>query len=65
MRTVSKGKEGMTTIQIQRDTAKLLQDLGHMGETYDAVIRRLINGARLEGVPHGGREDESARTGDH
>ena len=65
MSTVSKGKVGMTTIQIQKDTAKLLQDLGHMGETYDAVIRRLINGARPEGGPHGGREDELTRTGDH
>jgi predicted transcriptional regulator len=30
-----------TTIRVERETAELLQKLGHKGETYDQIIRRL------------------------
>ena len=38
-----KTKEDWTTIAVKKDTAKALLGLGKMGDTYDAVIRRLVN----------------------
>ena len=33
---------GNTTIAITQDTKKALQELGMKGETYDAIIKKLI-----------------------
>ena len=33
----------VTTIQIQIQTRELLKKTGHKGETYDAVVRRLLH----------------------
>ncbi|MDI6884445.1 MAG: hypothetical protein QMD00_04915 [Hadesarchaea archaeon] len=30
-----------TTIRVEKETAELLRKLGHKGETYDQIIRRL------------------------
>ncbi len=38
----------MTSIQVTKSTAKRLQCLGKMGDTYSAVIERLLNGNRPE-----------------
>lgn len=35
------GKD-ITTIQISKETKKILMMIGHKGETYDQLIRRLI-----------------------
>jgi hypothetical protein len=32
----------ITTIQIQIETRELLKKLGHKGESYDSLVRRLI-----------------------
>ena len=32
----------ITTIQIQIETRELLKKLGHKGESYDGLLRRLI-----------------------
>ena len=32
----------LTTIQIQIQTRELLKKVGHKGETYDSLVRRLI-----------------------
>lgn len=61
-KTVRKSKDGMTTIQIQKSTAMQLQMLGHMGETYDAVIRRLVED---KGVRHGDKDHEFTGFSDH
>lgn len=36
----------VTTIQIQKDTRDRLREIGHKGETYDKLIRRLMKAAR-------------------
>ncbi|MEE9116024.1 MAG: hypothetical protein V3U51_05060 [Thermoplasmata archaeon] len=36
----------VTTIQIQKDTRDRLREIGHKGETYDNLIRRLMKAAR-------------------
>lgn len=36
----------ITTIQVQKDTREMLRELGHKGETYDQLIRRLMEAAR-------------------
>ena len=42
-KTVSKKKkENITSIQISRETKKMLDDLGKKGETYEEIILRLI-----------------------
>jgi hypothetical protein len=46
----------MLTIQVTKSTAKQLQGLAGWGETYDTVIRRLLNGAK--GEPHGDTKHE-------
>lgn len=55
MDTVTKDKKEMTTIQIEKDVAKKLQELASWGETYNAVILRLLNGSKPEekGEPRG------------
>ena len=32
----------ITTIQIQIETRELLKKIGHKGESYDSLVRRLI-----------------------
>lgn len=32
----------ITTIQVQIETRELLKRLGHKGESYDSLVRRLI-----------------------
>ena len=34
---------GMTTIPIKKETRDMLKELGKKGETYDEIIRRLID----------------------
>ena len=66
MGTVKRTKEAMTTIQIARSTAAELQKFGHWGDTYDAIIRRFLNGSK--GAPDENSEsnrDELARTSHH
>lgn len=48
-------KKETTTICVKKDTAKALMNLGKMGDTYDAVIQRLLNGSKPEekGEPRG------------
>ena len=36
----------VTTIQIQKDTRDRLREIGHKGETYDNLLRRLIKAAK-------------------
>ena len=36
----------ITTIQVQKDTREMLREFGHKGETYDQLIRRLMEAAR-------------------
>jgi hypothetical protein len=36
----------VTTIQIQKDTRDRLREIGHKGETYDKLIRRLMEASR-------------------
>jgi len=48
---MSKGHKGdCTTIEVKKDTALALRDLGKMGDSYDAVIRRLLNGKKPKEV---------------
>jgi hypothetical protein len=35
-------EDNITTIQIQIETRELLKKLGHKGESYDSLVRRLI-----------------------
>ena len=42
-------KEDVTTIQISKEARDQLKELGKMGETYDDVIRRLIELAKQKG----------------
>jgi len=37
------GKEEKTTIAISKETRDQLKDLGKKGETYDEILRKLIN----------------------
>ena len=39
-------KEDATTIQLSRETRDLLKNFGKMGETYDDVIKRLMQKAK-------------------
>jgi hypothetical protein len=34
--------DNITTIQIQIETRELLKRIGHKGESYDTLVRRLI-----------------------
>jgi hypothetical protein len=51
----------MTSIQISKDLRKRLQSLGKMGDTYDDVLQRLLNGINpgRKGEPH---EDRGVKT---
>jgi len=42
-------KEGSTTIQVKKATARKLQSLAQWGDSYDAVINRLLNGKKPVG----------------
>jgi hypothetical protein len=35
--------DSITTIQIQTETRELLKKVGHKGESYDSLVRRLIH----------------------
>lgn len=35
-------KEGITTIQLSRKTRDMLKELGKKGETYDEIIKKLL-----------------------
>lgn len=35
-------KEGITTIQLSRETRDMLKELGKKGETYDEIIKKLL-----------------------
>lgn len=37
-----------TTISLSRETKELLREFGQKGETYDAIVRRLIERASLQ-----------------
>lgn len=37
---------GITTIQVHIATRELLKKIGHKGESYDALVRRLIQQRR-------------------
>lgn len=57
MANITKDKKDMTTIQIEKDVAKKLQKLFiEWGDTYNAVILRLLDGKRPgeKGEPRGG-----------
>ncbi len=41
-----KDRKELTTIQISKETREILKELGKKGETYDDIIRRLIELAR-------------------
>lgn len=41
-----KRRKNMTTISVEKEVAEMLKDLGRMGDTYSAVIRRLVNGSK-------------------
>ncbi len=41
-----KAKREMTTIQISKETREMLKQLGRKGETYDDIIRKLIELAK-------------------
>ncbi len=44
--TMPKSRRDLTTIQISKETREMLKSLGKKGETYDDIIRRLIELAR-------------------
>ena len=65
-----KSKRIMTTIPVQKSTARAIVALGKMGDTYDSVILRLLNGSNpgREGETHedrGDARDESTGVGHH
>ena len=39
-------KESVTTIQVSKETREELKNLGRKGETYDEIIRKLIQKAK-------------------
>ena len=41
-----KTRRELTTIQISKETREMLKELGKKGETYDDIIRRLIELAK-------------------
>ena len=45
-RRKARGKKELTTIQISKETREMLKELGKKGETYDDIIRRLIELAK-------------------
>lgn len=42
MKTINKYKEQMTSITIFKSTKEKLKNIGKKGETYDAIVLRLI-----------------------
>ena len=56
----------MTSIQITRSVAMQLQSLGKMHDTYDDILRRLLNGSKGEPDENWRVDrDESTRVGHH
>ena len=49
-----KAKKKMITISVEKEVAELLEERGHMHDTYSSVIRRLIE---ANGKPHGKKEE--------
>ena len=41
-----RSKRELTTIQVTKETREMLKELGKKGETYDDIIRRLIELAK-------------------
>jgi len=39
-------KENITTIQVSKETREELKNLGKKGETYNEIIRKLLESAR-------------------
>jgi hypothetical protein len=39
----AKGADAITTIQLRRSTRDRLQQLGRKGETYDAILNRVLD----------------------
>jgi len=44
----TQNKENITTIQIGKDTREELKKLGMKGETYDEIIKKLIEHAKKQ-----------------
>lgn len=44
-----RSRRDLTTIQISKETREMLKSLGKKGETYDDIIRRLIELAKRVG----------------
>jgi len=59
---VDANKKKMTTIQVEREVAEMLKGFGRMGDTYSAVIRRLMNGRKGDAHDYP-REAEDEHTG--
>lgn len=38
----SAGRKAKTSIQLSKDTKKKLDGIGHKGDTYDSIVRRLL-----------------------
>ena len=48
-----------TSIQVSKDTKERLEKLGMKGDTYDAIINRLLDQVGVKGRKHKrGRDDE-------
>jgi len=59
---VKKDKKEVTTIQVEKELVETLRSLGHMGDTYSMVIRRLLNNHK--GDAHDNRGDTDEPVGD-
>ncbi|GEM_PF-1019662 len=57
--TMPKSRRDLTTIQISKETREMLKSLGRKGETYDDIIRRLIDLAKR--VEEGGARPSIGR----
>jgi len=44
--SITQNKEQITTIQISKDTRDELKKLGIKGETYDEIIKKLMESAK-------------------
>jgi len=47
-------RRGWTTIEVRVETRDMLKEMGKKGDTYDAIIRRLIE--RCKGAGRGGEK---------
>lgn len=62
MATIEKAKE-KSSIQLSKTLIARLSALGRKGDTYEAIIERLLDGK--EGDAHGDREDEPTGDSSH